>query len=479
LLAWQSARIQKEAEVGSKPTSGNQQSEVPSRRDFLKRAGGAGAALLAGPSLMSIIESCGGGTAGNPNPQATVNFSKGGEIHLLQWQNFVPEADVKMQELMTRWAGQHSGWKAVLDRVSANDLQGKVSAAVQAQSGPDIFQLEYNWPWLYANALLDVSDVVNRLIAKQGKFYDEMTNNSKVSGKWLAVPFCYNSNTWVYRKDLWTQIGKPTFVPTYDELLTYGKQLKDKTGIPVGEALGHAFGDGTAMWYSTLWAFGGKEVQQDGKTVAINSKETEAALNWAVEMWRGVLDQTGLSWDDTSNNRAWAAKKLTATINGSSIYISTLPGHNAADPFLQQNTVSSPPLKGPSGQSPMLQGTWEHGVAKWSPNPGAAKDMIEYLMEKDVYAEWLTASAGYASYPNALFDNASVWSDPVLKTYNDGIKFGRWPGWPGPPSKQSSRVQTSYIIVDMFAKAVQNPDQVKKILSDTEGQLTSIYGAPA
>jgi len=92
------------------------------------------------------LAACGGGTATNPNPQATVNFNGGGEIHLMQWTHFVPQADVKFKQLTDRWASQHSGWKVVVDIVASNDLQTKASASVLASAGPDIIQMEYNWP---------------------------------------------------------------------------------------------------------------------------------------------------------------------------------------------------------------------------------------------------------------------------------------------------------------------------------------------
>jgi multiple sugar transport system substrate-binding protein len=448
------------------------------RREFLKKTVWASAALAGGPTLMETLEACGGGTASNPNPSATVNFAGGGEIHIMQWTHFVPEADAKFKELVSRWASQHSGWKVVVDIVASNDLQTKTSAAVLANAGPDIIQMEYNWPWLYQSACVDVSDVANRVQGKVGKFYDSIANQAIVKGKFLAVPWAYTPNGWIFRKDLWSAVGKPAFVDNHDDMLKYGVQVKQASGKPIGEALGHAYGDATTMWYSTMWNFGGQEVQKDGKTVAINSKETEAALNWATQMWQQGLDQSGLAWDDSSNNKAYAAKTISATLNGASIYINMKPGHSLQDPDLLSRTSAAAPIKGPKAQS-TIHLSFAHAVMRWTKNVGACKDLIEYLMQKDVWAEWLVAGGGYNGFVNGALDGHSIWSqDPILKQFNDAVKLARWPGWPGPPSKASSKVQTSYVVVDMFAKAVQDPSNIKRILSDTEGQLNSIYGVP-
>jgi multiple sugar transport system substrate-binding protein len=443
------------------------------RREFLKKAGLASAALAGGPSLIQILEACGGGTPSQPSSEASPNFAKGGTIHLLQWSSFVPAADQKMQELMTRWASQHSGWTATLNTVASTDLQPKTSAAVQSQSGPDIIQMQYNWPWLYSGSCVDVGDVVDRLQKKYGNFYDTIGNDCKVKGKWLAVPYNYTTNAWTFRTDLWSKVGKPKFVDSLDDMLKYGKQVKDATGIPIGEALGHAIGDANTMWYGTLWNFGGKEVEKDGKTVAINSKETEQAVNWAIEMWRGALDQGGLSWDDSGNNRAYAAKTVNATQNGASVYLTAVK----KDPALADVSDNAIQPKGPKARA-TIHLNMEHAVMRWTKNPGAAKDLVEYLMQKDVYAEWMTAGGGYNSYPNGLMDGHQVWTNPKIKSFNESVKLARWPGWPGPPSKASSEAQSRFIVVDMFATAVQNGD-AKSAIKSAEQQLQAIYSKPA
>src|SRR5262249_61490239 len=67
--------------------------------------------------------------------------------------------------------------------------------------------------------------------------------------------------------------------------------------------------------------FGGKEVEADGKTVALNSKETVESIKLAVALWKETMDEGGLAWDDTNNNRAFLAQTISATNNGASIYI--------------------------------------------------------------------------------------------------------------------------------------------------------------
>ncbi len=44
-------------------------------------------------------------------------------------------------------------------------------------------------------------------------------------------------------------------------------------------------------------------------------------VKFAVALWKETMDEGGLSWDDTSNNRAFLSGSISATNNGASIYL--------------------------------------------------------------------------------------------------------------------------------------------------------------
>ena len=53
----------------------------------------------------------------------------------------------------------------------------------------------------------------------------------------------------------------------------------------------------------------------------LNSKETVELIKFAVALWKETMDEGGLAWDDTNNNRAFLSQTISATNNGASIYI--------------------------------------------------------------------------------------------------------------------------------------------------------------
>jgi len=448
------------------------------RRKFLGAAGLTAAGLAAGP----ILEACGGGAASPAaSPTAAVGAipkaKAGAKIRLLQWVSFVPAADDEMRRQAKAFSDAN-GVEVTVETVTGDQLQPKTAAAVQAGSGPDIIQMQYAWPHLYDTACLDVTDVVKILKGKLGAVNQVNDAFCKANGKYLAVPYCQVPNAWTYRTDLWQQAGLSGFFTTFDQLAADGKQLKNKNLPPLAVSLGHAYGDSITMWYPLLWDFGGREVSPDGKHVTINSKETQAALKWAIDTWQnGYISQNTLSWLDPDNNQAYHSGLITGTLNGASIYIKEVYTTATNHKFAAVSSNGAQP-RGPKGLS-TLNLIFNHAVMKWTQEEETAKAFILYLMDQANYSKWLNISEGYNAGPfNALADAEVYKTDPKLKPFHDVVRIGRWPGWPAQPSKQTSQSQVQFVIADMFAKSVTSGD-AKGSIADAEQKLKRIYELPA
>jgi multiple sugar transport system substrate-binding protein len=226
------------------------------RRQFIKTAGAT--AAVASTGIEGVLAA-----------RRAPAWAQGTKLHIVRWVDFIPEADVELK----RQAPEALGAEVTFEFINANDLQPRITAAIQSGSGADIIQMLWNWPQLYANALVDVSDVAEPIGKAQGGFYDVFNASAKVGGKWLAVPHGCGGNAVAYRRSWFNEIGAKEFPKTWDEYREVGKKLKAK-GKPIGQALGHSFGDPPVFSYAFLWDFGGAEVDATGKKVAINSKGT-------------------------------------------------------------------------------------------------------------------------------------------------------------------------------------------------------------
>jgi multiple sugar transport system substrate-binding protein len=325
--------------------------------------------------------------------------------------------------------------------------------------------MQYGWPHLYTASTLTVTSEVNYLIGRLGKVHPVNEAYCKVRGEWRAIPYTQVPNAWSYRTDYFEKAGVRSFPKTWDELLAVGKKVADATGKPIAQTVGHAYGDSLTMWNPVLWGFGGQEVDRDGRTVTISSGETEAALRWAIR-----AQQAGIKWFpewlDPDNNQAYHADRISATLNGASIYIREVIEFKKFD----RVTENAPMPSGQKGNF-TLNLVMNHAVMSWSKERETAKAFLLHIMDKPTYSKWMEAARGYNAGPFEAFNNDPVWkSDPKIKAYHDvvvdsrGQPIGQWAGWPAAPSKWTSQSQTQFVVADMFAKAVAT------------GKLKAIYG---
>jgi multiple sugar transport system substrate-binding protein len=439
-----------------------------SRREFLGTAGVAMATI----AFPEILISC--GPQSNSTPAAVIpKPRKGASIRLLQWTSFVKQADTEFKRQAAEW-GDANGVTVAIETVTGDQLQPKTAAAVEANSGPDIIQMQYAWPHLYTDSCVDLTNDVNILISKLGK--PEPVNEAycKVDGVWRAMPYTIVPNAWSYRTDYFTQAGVSTFPTTWDELTTAAAKLKT-TGKPISQTDGHAYGDSLTMWNPVLWGFGGKEVNADGKTVAINSQETRNAIKWA----QGAVKAGFVvhpEWLDPDNNQAYHADRISGTLNGASIYIrEKVEFHHFTDV-----TNNAPMPAGPKGTFAMNL-IFNHAVMKWSPDVETARAMLLHLMDKDQYMKWTTIAGGYNAGPFDAFHNDPVFaSDPKLKAFQEVVAPGKWPGWPALPSKKTAQAQTQFIVADMFGKALANggTGDMEAAITAAETSLKAIFERP-
>src|ERR1044072_9053110 len=379
-------------------------------------------------------------------------------VHWLRWADFVPASDVLLKGPFTQECKKATGITLKLETVNANDLQSRITSAIQSGTGADIIMALNNWPQLYAGSLADSSDVAEEIGKAQGGFHEIARLICTVDGKWIGVPWTVGGGLIAHRKYMVEEAGYTAFPETWDTCREAGKKLKAK-GRPIGQTAGHTFGDAPGWWYPYLWSWGGKEVEADGKTIVLNSKETVESIKFAVALWKETMDEGGLAWGDTNNNRAFLSQHIRATNNGASIYIEAKKKPDTyktekGTPMWQDIQHARIP-KGPAGQFNM-PGPQTHMLMGYSKNQKAAKDFLRWAHSKPVYDQWFVSQQGYTCGPTKEWEEHAVWDvDPALKPFRNLPSFARLAGYAGPPHRQSAEVISKYIIVDMYAKAIQ------------------------
>jgi multiple sugar transport system substrate-binding protein len=332
--------------------------------------------------------------------------------------------------------------------------------------------LTHNWPHLYEAGLEPVDDLAEELGRKGDGYYDLPKAHSFVNGRWRALPHSIVSPAPTYRTDWFKEVGYDKFPDTWEGFREAGKKLK-ANGHPIGQSLGHSLGDPPIFCYAVLWAFGAKEVDGGSKIVALDSKETLEAVEFGVAFWRDACDETGLAWDDANNNRAYLAEQIAATFNGASIWVEAKRNF----PHLVPLTNHAYFPAGPHGRyHPHV--TWQNAIMGYSKNKEAAKELLRYQLQYENYVEWLKAGQGYSTAPTKVFAKDKLWDelDPQVEPFKDIVKYGRHFGYAGPAGRKAAEVWSKYIIVDMFAKAVQGTPP-KDAIQWATSELKKVYEA--
>lgn len=439
-----------------------------SRRTVLKASGaGALAARAATGGLAAIIAS---GRA--PALAQTTT------IHWLRWNDFVPASDELLRKQVAPACEKALGIKLNVETINGNDIQARTTSAIQSGSGPDVICGLNNWPQLYIESMADVSDICEELARAQEGFYSESRAVANDGRRWIAVPWCIVGAEITWRKSWLAEVGYDKFPETWDQYRDAGKKLKAK-GRPFGQTLGHTFGDAPTFTYPFLWSFGGKEVEEDGKTVVLDSKETVESVKFMAALWKEAMDEGGLAWDDTNNNRAFLSGTVAATLNGASIYLLA-----KGKPDVYQ-TEKGTPLhldiqhavlpKGPAGQFsyhlPM-----SNMLMAYSKNQKAAKDFLRWVHSTEGYRAWFDSQQGYSVGATKIWEKDPVWDkDPVMAPFRTAARGAYFPGYKGPADRRAAEVVSKYIVTDMYAKAVQGmpaEDAVKW----AHGEVRKIYG---
>jgi multiple sugar transport system substrate-binding protein len=391
------------------------------------------------------------------------------KLHYLQWSSFIPAADEEVSRQAAEFK-KATGIDVTVEFINQNDMAARITAAVESGSGADVIQMNVNQPHLYASGLADHNALVEEIMGDA--LYDWAAGAARVDGTFRSMPLFNIGNAIAYRKDYFAEAGvEPP--STWAEYLEVGRKLKNMN-LPIGQTLGHTFGDAPSFSYPLLWSFGGQEVAEDGRTVVIDSEGTYAALEFMREFWEAACDPGGMAWDDTSNNRAFLGGTISASLNGASIYF--VPKNDPGQyPGLAENIGHFLNPEGPAGRYHFV-GPRSLSIMEYSANKEAGAEYIRWSAQEDNFSAFMTVNQGYIQGVAPKWETHSVWeSDPAIAIYATNPRYGRTAGYAGPWNRQSGEAQEKYIIVDMFARAAQGEDP-KAVAAWAQQELENVYG---
>src|SRR5208283_5354496 len=117
-----------------------------------------------------------------------------GKLSLALWDHWVPTGDAAMKKLVDAWAEKNKV-QVELDFLTSVGSKINITQAAEAQAktGHDVFAFDSWTVQQYAESLVPMDDVMQRLIAKYGKLGHAYEYLGVSEGHWLAVPVGWGS----------------------------------------------------------------------------------------------------------------------------------------------------------------------------------------------------------------------------------------------------------------------------------------------
>jgi multiple sugar transport system substrate-binding protein len=420
------------------------------RRDSL-----ALGAVALGASALPIIGARGQTAAPPDVPTADVKppefkVEKGASLKVLRPAKFIDPDQVWWDKNSQKFT-ETTGIPVTVNYLSWEDLAPQTAVIANTGAGPDIVIGFSISPFIYTDKLVRMDDLAEYLGKKYGGWFDLalLYGRKWKTNEWISLPIGGGTGPTVYRASWVKEAGYEAIPNDLNGFLTLCQKLK-QIGHPCGFSIGHAVGDANGFAEWALWSHGGSVVDEKGK-VTLDSKPTIEALKYIAELYKTMIPGT-IAWNDSGNNKAYAAGDISLTFNGVSIYYVL---KNSTDPKLQAIAADTRTQAVPQGlakRSPMSANIMNAMLFKHSKYPNAAKEYLRFMMEAPQYGPWLSNCLGYWAEPLKAYAQMKFWTeDPILKPYANALDTIYYDGYAGPITAAASSVVANYTIVDMFA----------------------------
>jgi multiple sugar transport system substrate-binding protein len=221
-----------------------------------------------------------------------------------------------------------------------------------------------------------------------------------------------------------------------------------------------------------IWCYGGKLVEADNKTVALNSKGTIAAVQLIADMFNKhkIIPKGAIAWDNTSNNKAYQSRQVIFVLNPTSIY-----AHLAeSDKELYKVTGLLPVPAGPAGAVEELT-TAEWLLFKHNPYPEVAKGLAEYWMAPENLRIMIEEGDGRWGPPYKNMYDSKFWKRPAFQHWRVMLERGRQFPAPGTTNAASGEVLATFVIGRMMHRVLVESWNVEKAVEEAHKKVADIY----
>jgi multiple sugar transport system substrate-binding protein len=393
-------------------------------------------------------------------------------------QAFNQAADQFIGE-QVRAFGRARGIAADYVVVPASALNDRLAAAFQAGAPPDCFMQVAGRAQFYIgnNLVVPLDDIVEEIRRVPGGIFERHLVIGRSPQGIQGVPLEADVSPLFVRRDLCAQVGReiPT---TWAELRETARliQARNPTVAGFGLVVSTA-NDAEGQIRNLIWSFGGKVMEEDGRTIALNSPETRAAYRFIADMFLTdrTIPRAALTWDDAGNNVAYQTGRAAMVINPPSIWYWL----EANDRNLLENTVMAAIPRGPTGIRGNTVSGWVWQVSRASRQQAVAKDWLRWFFEPTRYREVIEKVGGRWApiFPQMLRDIPLFANNPAFANFGAMLEEGFVDGHAGPPNPLSGRVYDANVLTRALQRVLVDRASVDDAVAWAQAQVEALARA--
>lgn len=408
-------------------------------------------------------------------------YAEGTKLTILQWSHFVPRYDEWFDQFAADW-GTANGIDVTVDHINVTELPATLTAEIDAGEGHTLVEMAFA-PSAFIDGLHDLSDIN----LKAQEMYGDQAQTCKANSYLPAVDeyygFChgYVPDPGDYVISMWSDVGFPNGPKTYDDLLTGGKAVRDKFGVPLGIGMSNEL-DSEMAARAAIWSFGGS-IQDENENVVLNSPETIAAVKYLAQLQNEDMTDEVFAWNPASNNQGLIAGELSYILNSISAYRSL----QKIDAQAANDIGFTPALQGPGGAFASSHLWHIYVIPKHVEGDDlqAAKDFILHLVENYSDATYNSELYDFPAFASTVPDlNDWLNADPFdsvppdklafLSTVND---WSAWLGYPGVANPAIGQVFNEFVISSMVARVALGQMTAEESVAEAAAHVEDIFNS--
>lgn len=361
-----------------------------------------------------------------------------------------------------------------IEVVPGGEVAKRMAAALEVGAPPDVTRANEQdlTKWGADGHLVDVTSVINGMKAQEGGINEAVLAQATMGGKIFAVPMGIVANAGHVRADKFKEAGYDALPATWAAFIEAGRKVTKPPFYAYGMALGLVPSDSLLDVLSVVRAYGGSMIDARNRP-ALESDGTIQAFKLINDMYNDskIIPRGVLSWDNSSNNKAYQSGQVAYVLNPTSIYSSLITDKS---PLLAATVLDRPP-GGPAGRFSTVT-TDYYGVFRKAPDPELAMGLAQHLLKPENYSRFIVEAGGrYLPVYPAMLNDPFWGSMPAFSGLLEGARSAVSEYAPGQLTPALSEViNRNLVIVEVQNMLVRGKEPARAV-ADAQKAMVEVY----